>query len=140
MGPNWRLAWHNIFKSIFLWKINLKELNSHIFLKNYLYISWIILFKEMSLHGSTDEILILFTPKLLYITPISIIPFTTSVARTFSCTSFVPACIITREGWSLWRVVNICAVVFRYILNFILLQVTFHMSYHLDLRLFFCIY
>ena len=47
----------------------------------------------MSLHGSTDEILILFTPKLLHITPISIILFTTSVARTFSCTSFVPACM-----------------------------------------------
>ena len=70
-------------------------------------ISSIILFKEMSLRGSPDEILISFTPKLLHITPISIILFATLVARAFSCTSFVPACIITREGQSLLIVVNI---------------------------------
>ena len=76
--------------------MNLKELNSYIFF-NKLFISSIILFK-ISMRGSTDEILILFTPKLLHITPISIILFATSVTYAFSCMSFVPACIITPEG------------------------------------------
>ena len=92
-GPKWRLWWHNIFESIFLWKMNLKELNSHIFF-NKLFIPSIILFKEISLRGSTDEILISFTPKLLHITLISIVLFAKSVACAFSCSSFVPACII----------------------------------------------
>ena len=71
---------------------------THIFF-NKLFISSIVLFKEISLCGSTDEMLILFTPKLLHITPISIIfsPHQ-SLMHSHVC---MPTCIITREGQSL---------------------------------------